>query len=499
MTSIVQASRLLGGLANYERRRFLRICIFFLIPFTGLYVSLGGLWGVLWTDLFQFVLKMGIVIARGVLRSQGAGGMDAMLGKARGHARGAGPRVVDHGDVSRFFARTSSEAMWTLPVITFIVYLGIQWWAFWYPGAEPGGGGYIAQRIFSARNERERLFSVLWFNIAHYALRPWPWILTALAAPRSIQVSPSGIRLHDGRQRLHAARPARVILIAGFMAAFMSTIATQLNWGSSYLVADFYRRFLRRNESEKHYVHVSQVATLLLVVATGYVSAQLASIRTGLASGAGIRRRNWQSLFAAMVLVAHQCLERNFRHGYFAVRCGSVALGRILGRITAQAASIRRIGHGSIRKERADNHPGHHNCLARSHILDPPRTRCHARILLSQSQARRDRLEASSSPSSRHPADSRSRREHPPLDPGLRDGLLRVIRRRQIVAGPSRRRRRPIRDIGSQCGGIMARIALRAYRQASLPALFRAIISKVSKVFSGRAPFRSHSLQQFLT
>jgi SSS family solute:Na+ symporter len=161
------------------------------------------------------------------------------------------------------------------------VHLGVQWWAFWYPGAEPGGGGYIAQRIFSARDERHGLLSVLWFNIAHYALRPWPWILTALAAAAlypGLQHPESGYMLVATTFMPHALRG---ILIAGFMAAFMSTIATQLNWGSSYLVEDFYRRFIRRDATEKHYVNVSRIATLLLVAASAYVSAQLVTISQG--------------------------------------------------------------------------------------------------------------------------------------------------------------------------------------------------------------------------
>jgi Na+/proline symporter len=175
----------------------------------------------------------------------------------------------------------TGEALCTLPVLTFLVHLGVQWWAFWYPGAEPGGGGYVAQRIFSARDERHGLLSVLWFNIAHYALRPWPWILTALAAAAlypGLQHPESGYMLVATRFMPPALRG---LLIAGFMAAFMSTIATQLNWGSSYLVEDFYRRFIRRDATEKHYVNVSRVATLLLVGASAYVSAQLVTIGQG--------------------------------------------------------------------------------------------------------------------------------------------------------------------------------------------------------------------------
>ena len=256
------------------------VCIFFLIPFTGIYVSLGGLSGVLWTDLFQFVLKMSIVIVIAFYAVHAAGGMDHMLTQitALRAANGASDPLAFLPDFSKGFA---SDTLWTLPVITFAVYLGVQWWAFWYPGSEPGGGGYVAQRIFSARDERQGLLSVLWFNIAHFALRPWPWILTALAA---IILYP-GLQHPESSYMLivneHVPHAFRGIIMAGFLAAFMSTIATQLNWGTSYIVEDFYRRFLVRHATERHYVRVSQIVTILLVFATGYVSAQLASIRSG--------------------------------------------------------------------------------------------------------------------------------------------------------------------------------------------------------------------------
>ncbi|MBZ5703602.1 MAG: Na+:solute symporter [Acidobacteriia bacterium] len=260
----------------------LAICIFFLMPFTGFYVSLGGLWGVLWTDLFQFILKMGIVIGVAWYGVHAAGGMSAMLAKLAAMRTATGPHASDITSLLPDFSRGwTSEALWTLPVLTFLVHLCVQWWAFWYPGAEPGGGGYIAQRIFSARDERHGLLSVLWFNVAHYALRPWPWILTALAA---VVLYP-GLKQPERGYMLvatnHVPHALLGILLAGFMAAFMSTIATQLNWGSSYLVEDFYRRFLRRKESEAHYVMTSRVVTLLLVVATAWVSAQLVTITEG--------------------------------------------------------------------------------------------------------------------------------------------------------------------------------------------------------------------------
>src|SRR5438270_5034344 len=293
----------------------LAICIFLLIPFTGFYVSLGGLWGVLWTDLFQFVLKMGVVTAVAYYAVTATGGMNALLAKlsvARGNVPGAGDPTSFLPDFSR---PLTAEALWTLPVLTLVVNLGVQWWAFWYPGAEPGGGGYIAQRIFSARDERNGMLSVLWFNVAHYAVRPWPWILTALAA---IVLYPKLEHPESGYMLIltNYLPPAlRGLAVAGFLAAFMSTIATQLNWGASYLVTDFYRRFVKAGASEKHYVNASRVATVLLVLCTGYVAAQLASIKSGwefvLETGAGtglvyiLRWYSWRinawSEIAAMV------------------------------------------------------------------------------------------------------------------------------------------------------------------------------------------------------
>jgi Na+/proline symporter len=256
--------------------------VLFLMPFTGIYVSLGGLWGVLWTDLFQFVLKMAIVIGVAWYGVHAAGGMQQLLATLAAKRAAAGPGASDITAMLPDFSRgLTGEALWTLPVITFVVHLAVQWWAFWYPGAEPGGGGYIAQRIFSARNERHGLLSVLWFNLAHYALRPWPWILTALVAVvlyPGLAKPESGYMLVATRNTPHAVLG---ILLAGFMAAFMSTVATQLNWGSSYLVEDFYRRFLKKNGSESHYVNASRLATVFLVLAAAVVAWELTSVSAG--------------------------------------------------------------------------------------------------------------------------------------------------------------------------------------------------------------------------
>lgn len=259
----------------------LAICVLVLIPLTGLYVSIGGLWGVLWTDLFQFVLMMGVVVAIAWYAVAAAGGMDPLLARlaaAQAASGGGGSPTAFFPDFSRGI---TAGDLWTLPVLTFVVYLGLQWWAFWYPGAEPGGGGYIAQRIFSAKDERHGLLSVLWFNVAHYALRPWPWILTGLAV---IVLYPDLEKPETGYMLVlnqHVPPAWRGLAIAGFLAAFMSTVATQLNWGASYLVSDFYRRFIRRDAGERHYVAASRLATVLLVVAGAWISVELGSITGG--------------------------------------------------------------------------------------------------------------------------------------------------------------------------------------------------------------------------
>ena len=263
-------------------QKALALCVFFLIPFTGLYATLGGLWGVLWTDLFQFVLKMGVVIAVAVYGVAAVGGMGPLLERlaalraAEGHGAGDPTQFLP-----MFSLGFAGQAKWVLPLAAFALNLGVQWWASWYPGAEPGGGGYVAQRIFCTRDERHGLLSVLWFNVAHYAVRPWPRILTALVALAlypHLEHPEAGYIMVATTYLPHALRG---LLIAGFFAAFMSTFATQLNWGSSYLVNDFYRRFLRKDEAETHYVTASRLATLLLVAVAAVVASQLSSVVEG--------------------------------------------------------------------------------------------------------------------------------------------------------------------------------------------------------------------------
>jgi solute:Na+ symporter, SSS family len=289
----------LGFLGHYTlgdpQRTALAICIFVIIPFTGLYTFIGGLWGVLVTDLFQFVLKMAMIIVLAWVAVAKIGGMQALQTHLQAiennvHAAGA-VRSNPTAFLPDFHQGLMGEALWTLPLLTFIVYLGMQWWLAWYPGAEPGGGGYVAQRMFSAKDEKNSLGATLWFNIAHYALRPWPWIVTALVA--IVVYSPNG-GLHPNTAfvanpeqgyvmvlRDYLPPALRGLMVAAFLAAFMSTVGTQLNWGCSYLVNDLYKRFMVRDSTEKHYVFVSRILTVLLVLVSGYTASQLSSIGAG--------------------------------------------------------------------------------------------------------------------------------------------------------------------------------------------------------------------------
>jgi Na+/proline symporter len=260
-------AKVLSGTLGIDKWQALTFCL----GITFLYSILSGLWGVVVTDAIQFVIAMGGSIALAWFGVRAVGGLDALqarLNEARpaGSVEVFGPSVVD--------IFPDGSAAWMLPLLTLAVYLGVNWWASWYPGAEPGGGGYIAQRIFSTRNERHGLLATLWFNIAHYSLRPWPWIIVALCA---VVLYPGGVTNPETGDVDPAFGYIRVmtdflpvgfrgLLLASFAAAYMSTIATQMNWGASYIVNDFYRRFVRRDATEKHYVLMSRMATLATVL-----------------------------------------------------------------------------------------------------------------------------------------------------------------------------------------------------------------------------------------
>jgi Na+/proline symporter len=250
-----------------------------IIVLTSLISSLSGLWGVLVTDMFQFAVKMGMVVVLAVAAVHAVGGMEAMKFAL----------IRDKGGAFLSFVPDLHSA-W-MPAVTFFVYIAVNWWASWYPGAEPGGGGYVAQRMFSARDERNSLLATLWFNVAHYALRPWPWVLVGMA---SVILYPHLQDPETGYIRVmidYLPASLRGLMVAAFAAAFMSTVGTQLNWGASYLVNDFYRRFLNRAASDRHYVTASQVATVLLTAVSAAVTWYMDSIGGAwkylIATGAG--------------------------------------------------------------------------------------------------------------------------------------------------------------------------------------------------------------------
>jgi Na+/proline symporter len=279
MVKILQATLGVTG----ETAVWMLVGIFALTAF---YTTISGLWGVLVTDLFQFVLMMVMIILLAVLSVNAVGGIDELKIKiaALDGANASGGSRLD------FFP--PFDSIW-MPIIALGVYLAVNWWATWYPGAEPGGGGYIAQRIFSAKDERHGMLATLWFNVAHYALRPWPWILTALV---SIVLFPE-LEDKEAGYILTFMNPdvfptwLRGFMIAGFAAAYMSTIATQLNWGASYVVNDFYRRFVVRDAAERHYVVTSQVITVLLMltslVATYFMDSIEGAWKLLMVTGAG--------------------------------------------------------------------------------------------------------------------------------------------------------------------------------------------------------------------
>ena len=266
--------KILGLVLGIEKTQALLI-VLGLIAVTSFISTLSGLWGVLVTDVVQFFIKMGMVIVLAVAAVHAVGGMEGMKSKLEAIDAARIASGGAQGSVLSFVPDIGSAWM---PVITFLVYIGMQWWATWYPGAEPGGGGYVAQRMFCAKDERHSLLATLWFNIAHYAVRPWPWILVGLA---SLILYPELKDKETGYVRVmidYLPPYLRGLMLAAFAAAYMSTIATQLNWGASYLINDFYRRFVNAKGDESHYVRASQLATVLITIVSAVVTFYMDSI-----------------------------------------------------------------------------------------------------------------------------------------------------------------------------------------------------------------------------
>jgi Na+/proline symporter len=280
------AAKIANVLLGWPMGKTLLICALLNVAFA----ATSGLWGVLVTDFIQFGIAMTGSFAAAVyaVRQPQVGGLGELFARSDVKALAL---VPDFGD-------------WSLALAVMIVPLTIQWWSVWYPGAEPGGGSYIAQRMLAARSEKDALGGTLFFNFAHYALRPWPWVIVALA---SMLVFPT---LDDIRRTFPYVDPSLIghdmaypamltflpagmlgLMVAGLLAAYVSTISTHLNWGTSYLVHDFYRRFMRPGAEERHYVLVGRLVTAALMVLAAALTFVLttaqASFNLMLSVGAG--------------------------------------------------------------------------------------------------------------------------------------------------------------------------------------------------------------------
>ncbi len=252
------------------------IYVAFMMIFVAVYASLSGLMGVSITDSFQFIMAMTGSIALAIYAVNHVGGIDGLktsLSEVKW--------VFDFFPVTgenEASTGTSGMELLKLSGLALFTYLGVQWWASWYPGAEPGGGGYIAQRMMSAKDEKHSLFATLWFNIAHYALRPWPWILAALVAliiyPDATDKGSTYVML------IRDYMPSGWIglMLAAFFAAYMSTLASQTVWGTSYIVNDLWRPFVKPDASEKHYVLVSRIFTFIMMFIAFIITTQLERI-----------------------------------------------------------------------------------------------------------------------------------------------------------------------------------------------------------------------------
>ena len=275
MATVNLAAAKIGNIVlGWPTGRTLFVCAVMTIFFA----SVSGLWGVLVTDSLQFLITMTgtFAVAYFALQQPAVGGLSGLFDKVP-------PRTIamlpDFGD-------------WTTSLAVFILPITVQWWSVWYPGAEPGGGSYIAQRMLASKTEKDAVVGTLLFNVMHYALRPWPWIIVALAStiiyPQLSDISATFPNLDRSLLGNDIAYPAMMrflpagflgLVVAGTLAAYRSTIETHLNWGTSYLVHDFYRRFLRPGLSEKHYVLVGRLTTAGLMICAAFMTYALATAR----------------------------------------------------------------------------------------------------------------------------------------------------------------------------------------------------------------------------
>jgi len=239
---------------------------------TAVYSATSGLWGVVVTDLLLFVIAMigAFAAAYFAVAQPEVGGLTGLFA---------------HPELAGKLSLLPDFSDWTTAAAVFVIPVAVQWWSTWYPGAEPGGGGYVAQRMLAAKDESHALKATLWFNVAHYALRPWPWVVVALASlivyPSLESIQAAFPHLDPSIVRNDLAYPAMLVflpsgllglVVASLAAAYMSTISTHLNWGASYVVDDVYRRFVAGDREEHHYVTVGRVTTVALVILASAVA-----------------------------------------------------------------------------------------------------------------------------------------------------------------------------------------------------------------------------------
>lgn len=236
----------------------------------GLYATLSGLWGVAVNDMVQFVIAMtgSIALAVFVVNSEQIGGIEGLKNQVPAEQLFFLPDIGNAG-----------LGTFSVGIASFVAFIGFQWWASWYPGAEPGGGGYIAQRMMSAKTEKDSFLATLFFQFAHYCLRPWPWILVALAATILYPEIEDKRLGYVMAMRDYLPNGWRGLLLAAFGAAYMSTISTQINWGAGYLTNDLYLPLQKKEQSQKALVRVSRIATVLLVLVGALVTNYIESIK----------------------------------------------------------------------------------------------------------------------------------------------------------------------------------------------------------------------------
>lgn len=257
-----------------------------LMVLIAIYSTISGLLGVAITDALQFVLAMAgcIILAIIMMNSEQVGGIDGLKEKLPAWRFEFFPN----------FNSANSVGTFSVSILAFLSFVGVQWWASWYPGAEPGGGGYISQRMMSTKNEKHSVFATLFFQIAHYCLRPWPWIIVGLCA---LVVYPELSQADAGKgfvKAMNEFMPSGLkgLLFTAFLGAYMSTISTQLNWGASYLTNDLYKRNFGQKSSQKKLVRIGKLFTVVImivaVITTTFIETIDGAARFLIGSSAGL-------------------------------------------------------------------------------------------------------------------------------------------------------------------------------------------------------------------